>query len=74
MFGVRDTLQSWGFAPGFVGAGALAAVVGPRTLFLIAGAGALLMWLVAAVALRSAWSGDTPAPSSIAIRPALAES
>lgn len=74
MFGVRDTLQSWGFAPGFVGAGALAALFGPRTLFLVAGVGALLIWVVAAIALRHAWRPDIAAPPAAQIRPALAES
>ena len=74
VFGVRDTLQCWGFAPGFVGAGALAALVGPRPLFVIAGAGALLIWVAAAVALRNAWRSDVPATSVAQIRPALAES
>jgi MFS family permease len=73
MFGVRDTFQSWGFAPGFVGAGALAALFGPRVLFLIAGLGALLIWLVATIALRHAWRPET-APPAAQIRPALAGS
>ena len=74
MFGVRDTLQSWGFAPGFVGAGALAVLLGPRALFLIAGAGALLIWAVAAIALRNAWRPEMPAAPTARVRPALAES
>ena len=74
MFGVRDTLQSWGFAPGFVGAGALAALFGPRALFLIAGVGALLIWVVATIALRNAWQEDRASASPVAARPALAES
>jgi MFS family permease len=74
VFGLRDTLQCWGFAPGFVGAGVLAALVGPRAMFLIAGAGALLIWLTATTALRHAWRGDAPAAVPTAMRPALARS
>jgi MFS family permease len=55
VFGVRDALGSWAFAAAFVGAGAILALVGTRPLFLIAGAGVLAVWAVAALALRDAW-------------------
>lgn len=70
IFGVRDALDSWAFAGAFVAAGALVAVVGTRSLFLIAGAGTLVVWAVAALALRGAWEGPgattrpQPAPAA----------
>jgi MFS family permease len=60
VFGVRDALGSWAFAAAFVGAGAILALVGTRPLFLIAGAGVLAVWAVAALALRAAWE---PSPA-----------
>jgi MFS family permease len=63
VFGVRDALGSWAFAAAFLGAGAILTVVGTRPLFLIAGAGVLLVWAVAAIALRGAWD-DEPDPST----------
>ncbi len=60
VFSLKDTLQSWAFAPGFAAAGLLASLLGPRALFLIAGGGALVVWALATAALRSAW---TVAPS-----------
>jgi MFS family permease len=60
VYSLKDTLQSWAFAPGFAGAGLLASLLGPRALFLIAGAGALGVWGLASVALRRAWAA-TPA-------------
>jgi hypothetical protein len=56
VYSLKDTLQSWAFAPGFAGAGLLASLLGPRALFLIAGAGALGVWGLATVALRRAWA------------------
>jgi MFS family permease len=72
MFAIKDTLQCWGFAPGFLGAGALAILVGPRTLFLIAGAGSLLIWLAASLALRAAWGEGRP--GAAALQPAFERS
>lgn len=63
VFGVRDTLGSWAFASAFIGAGALLALVGPRTLFLIASGGVLLVWALAQAALRGA---RDPAPVAAA--------
>jgi MFS family permease len=71
VFGIRDALQCWGFAPGFLAAGALAVLLGPRPLFLIAGAGALLTWLIAALALRDAWN-EQPQPAQPAAAAATA--
>ena len=55
VFGVRDALGSWSFAAAFVGAGAILTLVGTRPLFLIAGAGVLLVWAAATLVLRGAW-------------------
>lgn len=65
VFGVRDTLGSWAFATAFVGAGALLALVGTRTVFLIAGGGVLVVWALATVAIRSAGVGR-PAATRVA--------
>jgi MFS family permease len=56
VFGVKNALVSWSFAIAFVSAGGLAALVGPRALFILAGAGTLAAWAVASVALREAWT------------------
>ena len=55
VFGLKDMLSSWGFCAAFLGAGALLAATGPRTLFLIAGGGALVVWFASAAALRRVW-------------------
>jgi hypothetical protein len=73
VFGVKDSLQSWAFAPGFVCAGALVSLLGTRELFLLAGAGALLVWCAASLALRRTWS-DEPTSARLRIRPLLVES
>jgi MFS family permease len=62
VFGLKDTLCSWGFCAAFLGAGAVLATAGPRALFVIAGAGALLVWAGASVALRGTWR-DTAEPA-----------
>ncbi|MBA2566608.1 MAG: MFS transporter [Thermoleophilaceae bacterium] len=61
VFGVRDAIGSWSFAAAFVGAGAILTLVGTRPLFLIAGAGVLLVWVAATVVLRGAWEEPEPA-------------
>jgi MFS family permease len=52
-FGVLDTVDSWGFGAALLAGGALASAYGGRTTFALAGAGTLLVWLLAARALRS---------------------
>jgi MFS family permease len=56
-FAAADTLGSWAFAVAFLSAGALVSLVGTRELFVIAGAGGLLVWMAAAIALRGTWAG-----------------
>ena len=54
-FGVRDGLSAWAFAAGFLAAGGLIAALGVRTVLVVAGLGALLVWALSAFALRHAW-------------------
>ena len=51
LFGLRDTVTAWALCGAFLGGGALAALVGPRGLFLVAGAGCLVVWAAAGRAL-----------------------
>jgi MFS family permease len=59
IFGVRDTLGAWAFAAAFAGAGGLAAVLGARPLFLLAGGAALLVAAGAGLALQP-WGRAQP--------------
>jgi MFS family permease len=65
VFAVSDGVSAWGFAAGFLTAGALAAATSPRTLLLAVGAGELLLAAAAAVALRRQWPSTPVAPSGI---------
>jgi MFS family permease len=66
VFGMSQSLAAWGMMLAFFAGGAAAALLGPRLLFIAAGAGALIAWSLAANALRGHWS-EEPAPA-----PALA--
>jgi MFS family permease len=57
-FGVRDGLSGWAFAAAFLAAGGLIEVLGVRTVLVIAGVGALLVWALSAIALRRAWEDE----------------
>jgi MFS family permease len=74
VFGVRDSVQCWAFAPGFICAGALSSLLGPRALFLLGGAGALLVWAAATYGLRHTWSERGQARASAPARPLPATS
>ncbi len=63
-FGLLDAVESWGFGGALLAGGALASAYGGRTTFALAGAGTLLVWLLAARVLRR-----TTRP---VLRPALA--
>ena len=63
-----------GFRPGIRGSGRTGSPRRSSAAVVIAGAGALLIWIVATVALRNAWRSDVPTTSMAQIRPALAES
>jgi MFS family permease len=54
-FGVRDGLSAWAFAAAFLAAGGLIEALGVRTVLVIAGVGALLVWSLSTGALRHAW-------------------
>src|SRR3954451_1294431 len=54
-FAVLDMLTGWGYAGAFIVAGALIAAIGTRATFALAGGGVLLVWLLAALALRRVW-------------------
>jgi MFS family permease len=54
-FGVRDGLSAWAFAAAFLAAGALIEALGVRTVLVVAGVGALLVWGLSRIALRHAW-------------------
>ncbi|MEA2374108.1 MAG: hypothetical protein QOD53_571 [Thermoleophilaceae bacterium] len=56
LFALADTAGSWAFAIAFVAAGALLAVAGTRTLFLVAGAGGIAIWAASSYGLRSLWN------------------
>jgi MFS family permease len=59
VFGVKDGLAAWAFGVAFVAAGGLVDALGPRTLILIAGAGGLVVWAGARIALRRVWIEPT---------------
>jgi MFS family permease len=54
-FGVRDGFSAWAFAAAFIAAGGLIEALGVRTVLVVAGAGALLVWALSTIALRHAW-------------------
>lgn len=56
-FGVRDGFSAWAFAAAFIAAGGLIEALGVRTVLLVAGAGALLVWVLSSIALRHVWEG-----------------
>ncbi len=65
-FGARNALASAAFVIAFLSAGALASTMGPRPLFALAGAGVLLAWGLAALALRRAPDPRAGAPRGVA--------
>jgi MFS family permease len=64
-FGLLDAIDSWGFGAAIVAGGALAASVGGRITFAIAGAAALLVLIAAARAVRGAGPTAFPAPNLV---------
>jgi MFS family permease len=53
IFAVKETASSWGFGIAFVGGGALASLLDPGQVFLIAGVGAIVVAAVTAIVLRA---------------------
>jgi len=69
VFGAKDAVTAWAFATAFLVAGGLIEGLGVRTLLLVAGAGGLLVWGVASIALRDAWEDEAGAEESPAPGP-----
>ena len=61
-FGLLDAIDSWGFGAAIVAGGALAASLGGRATFAIAGTLALLVLISATRAVRRAGPTVFPAP------------
>lgn len=55
-FAVLESLGAWGFALAYIAAGALIAWLGTRGMFAVSGIGALIVWALAALALRKVWN------------------
>lgn len=55
IFGAKDALTAWAFGIAFVAGGALVSALGPRDPILLAGAAALAVYLITAMALRGEW-------------------
>jgi MFS family permease len=55
-FGVKNSIVSWCFGGAFLSGGALTAAIGPRALFMLAGAGTLAACWFGSIKLRSAWT------------------
>jgi MFS family permease len=54
-FGVRDGLSAWAFSAAFLAAGGLIEALGVRTVLVVAGVGALVVWVLSSYALRHTW-------------------
>jgi len=65
VFGIKHSLVSWAFAVAYFGGGALAALLGPRALFLVIAAGCIAAWGTARAVLRGWW--EAPEPSTPAV-------
>jgi MFS family permease len=75
VFAVTDALMAWGFAVGFLAAGAMATATSPRALLVAIGVGEVALAGITAAALRGHWvasSGAVPAaPGSPSLVPEL---
>ena len=60
VFGIKDALTSAAFGIAFLTAGVLASAFGTRVLLVVAGAGALVVWIAASVLLRRSWRAEAP--------------
>lgn len=58
VFGIKDAVTSAAFGVAFLTAGGLVALFGTRTLLVVAGAGALVVWLAAGLLLRRSWRAE----------------
>jgi MFS family permease len=69
VFGVKDALTAWAWAMAFLGGAAALAAVGTREMITLAGAGALVTWLVSWAILRSTWAAPVEEQEGSAGRP-----
>lgn len=63
VFGFRDSLTAWAFALAFASAGVLITALGSRALLVSAGIGDLVVFLIAALALRGVWLTGSERPA-----------
>jgi MFS family permease len=61
IFGMKDALTAWAFGCAFIAAGAVVEAVGVRAFIVALGIGCILVWSVAAVALRGAFDAGARA-------------
>jgi len=61
VFAVKETASSWGFGLAFIGGGALADVLEPGQVFIVAGTGAIAVALITGIVTRN----RAPAPESV---------
>jgi MFS family permease len=64
VFGIKDALTSGAFGVAFLTAGVLISLLGVRELLAVAGVGAVLVWLAAALVLRRSWPAEAPVATS----------
>ena len=64
-FGLLDAIDSWGFGVAIVAGGALAASIGGRATFAIAGTLALIVLITAQRTLRRVGPAHLPAPNLV---------
>jgi MFS family permease len=65
VFAIADALMAWGFALGFLAAGAIAAASSPRPILIAIGAGELVLALIVGLALRRQWSAPLDAQADL---------
>jgi MFS family permease len=65
VFGVKDALTAWAFGVAFLSAGGIISLIDVRPMFVLAGAGAILVSAFAALALRRQWTADRPGTGEI---------
>jgi MFS family permease len=73
IFGVKDALSAWAFGLAFVSAGGLITLIGVRELLIVAGAGALVSWLVSRPVLGDVFNGREPALAGAPVSGASAD-
>jgi MFS family permease len=62
VFGIKDALTSWPFAIAFLGGGVMVELLGPRAVIIVAGAGGVVVWIGARIALRGVWEDEGEGP------------